>query len=58
MTYFTETVTAWQKSASASRAGNQECLNAWFPFQPFYDSHDVWHFLSAIALFLAFTVSC
>jgi hypothetical protein len=47
----------WELSAAASRAGNEECMAGWFPFHPFYDSHDVWHFLSAAALFLSFMVS-
>ncbi|CAL8143758.1 unnamed protein product [Orchesella dallaii] len=52
--YFVRAPAQWELSASASRAENEDCLNSWFPFHPFYDSHDAWHFLSAAALFLAF----
>ena len=41
-----------QLTPSESRALNKPCL-----VMSFYDSHDVWHFLSAGALFLAFMVS-
>ncbi|ODM96321.1 SID1 transmembrane family member 1 [Orchesella cincta] len=52
--YFVRAPAQWELSASASRAENEDCLSGWFPFHPFYDSHDAWHFLSAAALFLAF----
>ncbi|CAG7837461.1 unnamed protein product, partial [Allacma fusca] len=53
--YFVQSPAKWEKSASESRSeDNMECMNSWFPFQPFYDVHDVWHFYSAAALFLAF----
>jgi len=54
---FVASPAAWEVSAADSRAGNEECMTGWFPFHPFYDSHDVWHFLSAAALFLSFMVS-
>ena len=41
-----------QLTPSESRALNKPCV-----VMSFYDSHDVWHFLSAGALFLAFMVS-
>lgn len=56
MQYFVRAPAQWELSASASRAENEDCLTGWFPFHPFYDSHDAWHFLSAASLFLAFMV--
>ena len=41
-----------QMTPSESRSLNKPCV-----VMSFYDSHDVWHFLSAGALFLAFMVS-
>ncbi|XP_020628587.1 SID1 transmembrane family member 2-like [Orbicella faveolata] len=38
-----------QKSPAQSREGNKDCI-----LLGFYDAHDVWHFLSACALFLSF----
>lgn len=35
-----------------SRETNEHCL-----LLDFYDSHDIWHFLSALSLFLGFMVS-
>lgn len=40
---------SWQKSPAQSREENKDCI-----MLGFYDSHDVWHFLSACALFLSF----
>jgi len=37
-------------SPSQSREKNAECV-----FLDFYDNHDLWHFFSSLALFLAFT---
>jgi len=34
-----------------SRENNEECL-----LLNFYDSHDIWHFLSAVGLFFSFMV--
>jgi len=42
-------VTSWQKSPAQSREGNKDCI-----LLGFYDAHDVWHFLSACAIFLSF----
>ena len=41
-----------QVSPAESREGNKDCriLN-------FYDDHDLWHFLSAMAMFFSFIVS-
>ena len=38
-------------SPAASRALNQQCL-----VLNFYDTHDLWHFMSSMALFLSFSV--
>ena len=46
------TVLDMQKSPARSREGNKECV-----FLEFYDYHDVWHFMSACALFFSFLVS-
>lgn len=55
--YFTDAPYKASLSAAHSRDKNEECLHGWFPFYPYYDNHDAWHFLSAAALFLAFMVS-
>lgn len=47
--FFTEHASSWQLSPAESRAQNKPCL-----LLDFYDHHDVWHFLSAGALFLSF----
>jgi len=41
-----------QVSPARSRDGNEECV-----LLDFFNSHDVWHFLSAFALFFSFLVS-
>jgi len=41
----------WQVSPAMSREHNEVCL-----LLHFYDSHDIWHFLSAIGLFISFMV--
>ena len=41
-----------QKSPSGSRNNNQECV-----VLGFFDTHDLWHFLSSFALFFSFLVS-
>ncbi|XP_021946460.2 SID1 transmembrane family member 1 isoform X1 [Folsomia candida] len=46
LSYFGDVVTLWERSPAESRAKNVECV--WLFW---YDSHDVWHFLSAAALF-------
>lgn len=40
-----------QKTASESREGNRDCILF------FYDEHDLWHVLSAFALFFSMLVS-
>ncbi|XP_068734259.1 SID1 transmembrane family member 1-like [Montipora capricornis] len=47
--FFFSNLTSWQKSPARSREGNKECV-----FLEFYDYHDIWHFLSACALFFSF----
>lgn len=47
--FFLSNLTSWQKSPARSREGNKKCY-----LLEFYDYHDVWHFLSACALFLSF----
>jgi len=47
--FFVAGLTDWQTTAAQSREGNRECI----AFN-FYDDHDLWHFLSAIALFFSF----
>ncbi|XP_012944274.1 SID1 transmembrane family member 1 isoform X2 [Aplysia californica] len=49
--FFFQHLTSWQKTPAGSRAGNRECI-----LLEFYDSHDVWHFLSAISLFFSFLI--
>ncbi|XP_018015497.1 SID1 transmembrane family member 1 [Hyalella azteca] len=41
--------TDWSRSPARSRDLNQECI-----IFNFYDWHDIWHFLSAVALFTSF----
>ena len=41
-------MTNWLESPAVSRDGNRECLAL------FYDTHDMWHFSSAFALFFSF----
>ena len=40
-----------QLPPAQSRALNRECV-----LFDFYDTHDVWHFTSALSLFLSFTL--
>ncbi len=42
----------FQLTPAQSREGNQSCV-----LFSFYDDHDVWHFLSSMALFFSFMVS-
>ncbi|KAL3885454.1 hypothetical protein ACJMK2_025511 [Sinanodonta woodiana] len=49
--FFFAHLTSWQVTAAKSREGNKDCI-----LFNFYDAHDVWHFLSAISLFLSFLV--
>lgn len=47
--YFTAGSTDWQGTPAQSRLLNHECR-----LLRFYDSHDLWHMLSAVALYLTF----
>lgn len=49
--FFFAHLTSWQLTPSQSREGNKGCM-----LLDFYDAHDVWHFLSAIAMFMSFLV--
>jgi len=56
MGYFTHIATKWEVSPAESRGFNQECVNM-FGMEAYpYDNHDVWHFLSATAIFFLFNV--
>ena len=47
--FFFNMSTSWYRVPAQSRALNMEC-----ELLHFYDNHDIWHFLSAISLFLGF----
>ncbi|NP_001099012.1 Sid-1-related A precursor [Tribolium castaneum] len=47
--YFLDNATLWTVTPAESRQWNQECI-----VMSFYDKHDVWHLLSAPALYLTF----
>merc|ERR1740124_1199967 len=49
ITFFVRGLTDWQLSPAQSREGNKEC-----ELFDFYDYHDLWHFLSAMAMFFTF----
>ncbi len=49
--FYSSSITNWLRSPAASRDGNEECI-----ILDFYDTHDLWHFLSAFALFFSFLV--
>ncbi|XP_078610902.1 SID1 transmembrane family member 1-like [Branchiostoma floridae x Branchiostoma japonicum] len=49
--FFLEANTSWQKMPAESRAQNRPCV-----LLGFYDTHDIWHFLSAVSLFCSFIV--
>ena len=46
--FYTQSVTNWLMSPADSRNRNKECI-----LLGFYDSHDIWHFASAFALFFS-----
>eukprot|EP00052_Salpingoeca_macrocollata_P018810 m.154987 g.154987 ORF g.154987 m.154987 type:complete len:926 (+) comp20798_c0_seq2:560-3337(+) len=46
--FFTRGLTNWGSSPAVSREGNRPCI-----LLDFYDAHDVWHMLSAFALFFS-----
>lgn len=47
--FFLDNATLWTVAPAESRQWNQECI-----LLNYYDKHDVWHFLSAPALFFTF----
>ncbi|XP_048773289.1 SID1 transmembrane family member 1-like [Ostrea edulis] len=49
--FFFSNLTSSLLTPSRSREGNRDCL-----LVEFYDAHDIWHFLSSIALFFSFLV--
>lgn len=49
MWFFINTVADWSVTPAKSRELNKNCI-----LFNFYDNHDVWHFLSSLALFLSF----
>ncbi|XP_039185725.1 SID1 transmembrane family member 2 isoform X5 [Crotalus tigris] len=49
--FFFQGLSTWQKTPAESREHNRECL-----LLGFFDDHDVWHFLSSIAMFGSFLV--
>ncbi|XP_022107410.1 SID1 transmembrane family member 1-like isoform X2 [Acanthaster planci] len=49
LNFYFRALTGWEKTAALSRESNGPCL-----LMRFYDGHDVWHILSAAALFLSF----
>ena len=49
--FFLRPSTTWEMSPAQSRKFNKEC-----ELLHFYDAHDIWHFLSASAMFFGFMV--
>ncbi|XP_065185070.1 LOW QUALITY PROTEIN: SID1 transmembrane family member 1-like [Sycon ciliatum] len=49
--FFKSNVSNWAESPSGSRKLNQDCL-----LFDFYDNHDLWHFLGAIAIFFYYLI--
>lgn len=49
MFVFLHKSTSWQLTPAESRTFNRECF-----ILRFYDTHDLWHFLSASAMFFSF----
>ncbi|CAH1273788.1 SIDT1 [Branchiostoma lanceolatum] len=49
--FFLEANTSWQKMPAESRSQNRPCV-----LLGFYDTHDIWHFLSAVSLFCSYIV--
>ncbi|XP_014230770.1 SID1 transmembrane family member 1-like [Trichogramma pretiosum] len=49
--FFINKSITWAKSPAKSRVFNRPCL-----LYNFYDYHDIWHFLSALAMFFSFMV--
>ncbi|XP_048369014.1 SID1 transmembrane family member 2 isoform X2 [Sphaerodactylus townsendi] len=49
--FFFQGLSTWQKTPAESREHNRDCI-----LLGFFDDHDVWHFLSSIAMFGSFLV--
>ncbi|XP_066203386.1 SID1 transmembrane family member 1 isoform X1 [Saccopteryx leptura] len=49
--FFFQNLSSWEGTPAESREKNQECI-----LLDFFDDHDIWHFLSATALFFSFLV--
>ncbi|XP_070549029.1 SID1 transmembrane family member 1-like isoform X2 [Ptychodera flava] len=47
--FFLQGLAQWDKTPAVSREGNRDCI-----LFDFYDHHDIWHFLSACAMFFSF----
>uniref|UniRef100_A0A8B9QKW5 SID1 transmembrane family member 1 n=1 Tax=Apteryx owenii TaxID=8824 RepID=A0A8B9QKW5_APTOW len=50
--FFFQNLSSWEETPAESREKNRPCI-----LLGFFDDHDVWHFLSAAALFFSFLVS-
>uniref|UniRef100_A0A3B4A5E2 SID1 transmembrane family, member 2 n=1 Tax=Periophthalmus magnuspinnatus TaxID=409849 RepID=A0A3B4A5E2_9GOBI len=51
ISFFLQGLTMWQKTPAESRENNKDCI-----LLSFFDDHDIWHFLSSIAMFGSFMV--
>uniref|UniRef100_A0A2K6GT43 SID1 transmembrane family member 1 n=1 Tax=Propithecus coquereli TaxID=379532 RepID=A0A2K6GT43_PROCO len=49
--FFFQNLSSWEGTPAESRERNRECV-----LLEFFDDHDIWHFLSATALFFSFLV--
>ncbi|XP_062032774.1 SID1 transmembrane family member 1 isoform X5 [Lepus europaeus] len=49
--FFFQSLSSWEGTPAESREKNRECI-----LLDFFDDHDIWHFLSATALFFSFLV--
>ncbi|XP_054982356.1 SID1 transmembrane family member 1 isoform X1 [Sorex araneus] len=49
--FFFQNLSSWEGTPAESREKNRECV-----LLNFFDDHDIWHFLSATALFFSFLV--
>uniref|UniRef100_A0A4X2L4B2 SID1 transmembrane family member 1 n=1 Tax=Vombatus ursinus TaxID=29139 RepID=A0A4X2L4B2_VOMUR len=47
--FFFQNLSSWEETPAESREKNRDCI-----LLDFFDDHDVWHFLSATALFFSF----
>ncbi|XP_053278209.1 SID1 transmembrane family member 2 isoform X1 [Pleuronectes platessa] len=49
--FFFQGLSTWQKTPAESREHNRDCI-----LLSFFDDHDIWHFLSSIAMFGSFLI--